>query len=40
MMGKTKRERIKNAHITEELRVEDIQKQIEKRDWFGRVKNG
>jgi hypothetical protein len=28
IMGKTKRDRIKNAHIREELRMEDIQNQI------------
>jgi hypothetical protein len=29
IMGKTKRDRIRNAHVTEELRMEDIQNQIE-----------
>jgi hypothetical protein len=30
LMGKTKRDRIRNAHIKEELRMQDIQSQIEK----------
>jgi hypothetical protein len=40
MMGKTKRDRIRNAHIREELRMEDIQNQIEgnKLRLFGHVK--
>jgi hypothetical protein len=39
-MGKIKRERIRNAHIREELRMEDKQNQIEgnKLRWFGHVK--
>jgi hypothetical protein len=30
LMGKTKRDRIRNAHISEELRMEDIWNQVEK----------
>jgi hypothetical protein len=29
IMGKTKRDRIRNEHITEELKMEDIQNQIQ-----------
>jgi hypothetical protein len=29
IMGKTKRDRIRNVHIREEVRMEDIQNQIE-----------
>jgi hypothetical protein len=40
IMGKTKRNRIRNAHFRKELRLEDIQNQIKKNRlrWFGRVK--
>jgi hypothetical protein len=40
IIGKTKRDRIRNAHIREELRIEDIQNQIKgnRVRWFGRVK--
>jgi hypothetical protein len=39
-MGKIKRDRIRNAHIREELRMEDVQNQIEgnRLRWFGHVK--
>jgi hypothetical protein len=36
--GKAKRGRIRNAHITEELRMEDIQNQIEGNGWFRHIK--
>jgi hypothetical protein len=40
VMGKTKRDRIRNAHIREELRMEDIWDQIKgnRLRWFGHVK--
>jgi hypothetical protein len=40
IMGKTKRKRIRNANIREELRMEDIQNQIERNRlrWFRYVK--
>jgi hypothetical protein len=36
IMGKTKRNRIRNAHIREELRMQDIKNQIEENRlrWF------
>jgi hypothetical protein len=39
-MGKTNSNRIRNAHITEELTTEDIQNQTEgnRLKWFGYVK--
>jgi hypothetical protein len=39
-MGKIKRERIRNAHIREELSMEDIENKIEGNGlrWFGQVK--
>jgi hypothetical protein len=40
IMGKTKKDRIRNAHIREELRMEDVQNQIEgnRLRWFRHVK--
>jgi hypothetical protein len=40
IMGKTMKDRIRNAHIREELRMEDIQKQIEgnRLRWLRHVK--
>jgi hypothetical protein len=40
IMGKTKKDSIRNAHIREELRMEDIQNQIKghRLKWFGHVK--
>jgi hypothetical protein len=39
-MGKTKRDIIRNAHVREELRMEDIHNQIKRSRlrWFGCVK--
>jgi hypothetical protein len=39
-MGKTKRDNIRNAHITEEIRMVDTPNQIERNRlrWFGHVK--
>jgi hypothetical protein len=41
IMGKAKRDKIRNVHITEKLRMQDIQKQIEKNTsrWYGHVKS-
>jgi hypothetical protein len=41
IMGKTKRDRTRNAHIREKPRMENIQKQIEgnRLKWFGHVKD-
>jgi hypothetical protein len=40
IIGKTKRDRIRNSYITEELRLEDTQNQIKgnRLHWFGHVK--
>jgi hypothetical protein len=40
IMGKTKSDRIRNAHIREELRMKDTENQIEgnRLKWFGYVK--
>jgi hypothetical protein len=40
IIGKSKRDRIRTAHIREQLRMEDIQNQIEgnRLRWFGHAK--
>jgi hypothetical protein len=40
IMGQNKRDRIRNAHIRDELTMENIQNQIKKNrlKWFGHVK--